>query len=786
MFPIRLTKQFLVALSMVFLSSITCFLPEARGQGPTGDQTILVVLFKQTGYATSMTQSQVESIVFGEINNYYREVSYGKMSISGAVYGWYELPNDPCVSTKPFWDRFALDNVDRSQFSRTLVVHAGQTCPTNSAIAMVGDVLGGPIAWVPDAMFGFSVPAHELGHTFGLGHSNTMDCQGLPIISGAPLLCTIGYYHDYVDPMSNVFTKGFLNAGHIAREGWFNAGNLVTVAGSPGQTFDYALEPLEINSYNLKALMIPRNASDSFVVEYRQPLGTDMSLSGDVFSGAFIHMTWFGSTLVIDSASPDYLEPFTWHPGQTFTDPATNTSISVLSRTAAALNVRVTMGTPDLNPPDAIVTAPTEGQVVSGTITLGADVVNRVNGVILAPDIMRVQFRDTYGQMNATASGPPYTATFDTTRNYSNGIHYVYVLAWDNAGNVRQSPSVRIDVENTDTTPPTVTFQLPYEGGYNQNPVTIQVLAQDPNYNGISKIELYDNDITTPFFVSTDGSARINTQATLAPEMNHRITAKAYDGAGNMGSVSVTIFVSNLAPNQLPSVSLSATPGSGGAVTFSASAGDSDGTIQSCNLDFGDGSASVSCGNAISHTYAQGSYQACASATDDRGGQGSACKPVSVNSKLRVRISSPKGWGAPRRLSLLDPVNMCSTVIEALDDASEPATGALIRLDDSGPLDSRVERSFAPSTEFSSSVSWQLDQLQFAVRVERDCSITLLSASDPSAVEIVNDGEGSGMQGISVSGGCAVPDGSAAEGIWDLILIAAFFAIRRRDQNLAD
>jgi hypothetical protein len=118
-------------------------------------------------------------------------------------------------------------------------------------------------------------------------------------------------------------------------------------------------------------------------------------------------------------------------------DAAGNTTVS------AAVSVNVSNSAPlDNVRPNVTLTSPTNGQTVSGTITLAAAATDNVG-------ISSVVFSVDGSALNAEDTTSPYSATLDTTR-LTNGQHYVQALARDRAGN-SQLAQVSVTVANGTT-----------------------------------------------------------------------------------------------------------------------------------------------------------------------------------------------------------------------------------------------------------------------------------------------------------------------------------------------
>ena len=139
-----------------------------------------------------------------------------------------------------------------------------------SGAAHVGDGgtawLNGPNGAVPS----WSVMAHELGHTLGLGHSNTrIDCGAA---DGAS--CSEGEYGDAYDVMGwSVGGPGPLNGAQLDRLGLLTSASAVVATGP----LSVALAPVGGGS-GVRFLVFETGGA-SYYVEYRAAVGRDADLA---------------------------------------------------------------------------------------------------------------------------------------------------------------------------------------------------------------------------------------------------------------------------------------------------------------------------------------------------------------------------------------------------------------------------------------------------------------------------------------------------------------------------
>jgi subtilisin family serine protease len=215
----------------------------------------------------------------------------------------------------------------------------------------------------------------------------------------------------------------------------------------------------------------------------------------------------------------------------------------------------------DTQPPTAALTSPAAGATLTKTVTLNATASDNFG-------VTQVEFYDG-STLLATDTTEPYSFSWDT-RTAVNGAHALTVRAYDAAGFMGTSAAVNVTVNN-DTTPPTVAFTAPAAGATLTGSYTLTATASDNV--GVTRVELWE------------GTTRINLDSTApysflwntrqAANGSHTLTLKAFDLAGNEGSVDRIVVTDN--DFTAPTVSLTA-PTEGatltGTVTFTANASD--------------------------------------------------------------------------------------------------------------------------------------------------------------------------------------------------------------------
>ncbi|MGQ9918767.1 MAG: NEW3 domain-containing protein, partial [Bryobacteraceae bacterium] len=369
--------------------------------GPGGPQKIAVLLVTFPGIEPpgGVTPAGVHSILFGpegrSLHGYWNEASFGNVSATGTVLGWYTL--DKVYSCSEY---YAMRNaavaaadadIDFRNYNRLFIIFpnpggcpwAGLSNVGCGSFSSADGTISASSSWMlatyfSSADYGVRLSAHEGGHALGLMHSRSRRFDGEPL--GAP--GTAGTISEYGDLQS---AMGSWNLGHYTAEqkaklGWLAPSNVLQVqtAGS------FVVKPLEAPAGGSpQALQIQRGTGGNawLWLEFRQPLGNyDTTLNSQIFSGALIHYK--------DSATGSYTDLLDFTPsttavtdaalpaGTTWQDPYTNLSLTVTSASASGFSVNVSYGSAPCTaaPPTLSLSPPNPGAEPGGsagyTVTL--------------------------------------------------------------------------------------------------------------------------------------------------------------------------------------------------------------------------------------------------------------------------------------------------------------------------------------------------------------------------------------------------------------------------------
>ncbi|HYI02556.1 Ig-like domain-containing protein [Hyalangium sp.] len=218
----------------------------------------------------------------------------------------------------------------------------------------------------------------------------------------------------------------------------------------------------------------------------------------------------------------------------------------------------------DTQPPTATLTSPAAGATIMNTVTLTATASDNFT-------VTHVEFYEGTTLLGTDAT-VPYSLSWDT-RTAANGTRSLSVRAYDTAGHMGVSPTVNVTVSN-DVTPPTVAFSAPASGATVSSTVTVTGTASDNV--GVVRVELYEGE--TRLGVDTSSPYTFSWDTRSGPNGPRTLTLKAFDLAGNVGTLDRTVTADNdISP---PTVAITA-PAEGatlsGFVTLTATATDNRG-----------------------------------------------------------------------------------------------------------------------------------------------------------------------------------------------------------------
>ena len=504
----------------------------------TGAKKLAVILFTFSDDTTQpYTPDFARGIAFTNSTSvaaYYRDVSWGQLSLTGDVLGWYSIPD---MSTSCNYEQWAADadqaaeaaGVDLSAYD-----YKAYGFPWVAACGWTGLAdMPGTQSWL-NGWQGMTLGsmAHELGHNLGSHHANSYNCtaNGVRVALSTPSNCTST---EYGDPFSVMGSSSRYDQTNFSRAsiGWLPMADTRDVSASGVYSLD-AIEPTD-PAGGVQAIRIKRDASTYLLLELREPYGTfdDFSPTAPVVNGVTIRIVPSYSTItqsqLVDTtpATSTYTDA-ALTVGQSITDPVSGVTITTLGIGPLGASVQISFSSgSDTQPPST----------PSGLTATGTDASHAQLGWSASTDNVGVTGYRVYrgGAYVATTTSTSYT-----DGGLSAGTAYSYdVTAVDAAGN-ESAPSNTATATTpaapvTDTTPPSA-------------PTGLTATELDVNDVKFSWSPSIDNVGVTGYKVYRGGTYVATSTTTgytdsgLKPNTSYSYYVTAVDAAGNASAHSAT------------------------------------------------------------------------------------------------------------------------------------------------------------------------------------------------------------------------------------------------------
>ena len=324
-----------------------------------GEQKVLAIVANIGDEKAPTTVDEAKRMLFGTeentVQDFYKKNSFGKASLTGDVFGPYDLSAEKaCYTSGMLTEALASAEEDIvklgktfSDYDRLILAVPCTPCVCYGGLGTIGkseyispndDKLNISISW--DFYFDLGVVGHELGHNFGVHHANFYSCLDA---NENP----VSYSYDcetaeYADPYSIMgVSRGHHNAPHKREIGWLDDSNIKTATEGT-----YSLKPIEIitSAEDIQLIKVPitRDTSHYFAldnlyytIEFRQPIdydkGFELSEGPEVYDGVTIRVAKFNDegeftfiqTSLLDlKVSPDksWFDKHFLEVGQSFTE----------------------------------------------------------------------------------------------------------------------------------------------------------------------------------------------------------------------------------------------------------------------------------------------------------------------------------------------------------------------------------------------------------------------------------------------------------------------------------
>jgi hypothetical protein len=354
-----------------------------------GEKRILIYRIDFSNAVGAAISSNAAATLISDLNNFYRDMSYGLMTFALAEAGsvvteTLRLSDASTVYDNNFTNLIAATRqaaiaagYSPASFDFDIICTGTRPASIFGAFAFVG----GSGLWLANGNFSLGVAGHELGHNLGLPHASFWFTGGRSSIGP-------GVLQEYGDLFDSMGVPGGSTSHFNARLknvlGWIPDSDapLVTSNGTYRITaHDHAM------ASGVRALRLARNDSKTYWLDFRQNFNNRYVTNGAT-------LRWAGSeaenTLLIDTTPGTVPNPTADSPiliGRTFSDPCLDLHITPIGKAGTspeALNVFIHRGPiPNNFPPTVTVSASSTTASMGEVVTLTATA-SDLNGDTLA------------------------------------------------------------------------------------------------------------------------------------------------------------------------------------------------------------------------------------------------------------------------------------------------------------------------------------------------------------------------------------------------------------------
>ncbi|MDM7855905.1 fibronectin type III domain-containing protein [Cellulomonas alba] len=313
-------------------------------------RVLIVPVYWSWNPRDSATTSTLRSLGVTQLDRYYREVSRGRVGISGSVAPWTKISATglACEGLESRLVSRALAAAKKkgykpSAYDRVEIYHP--SCSSYWAgMAQLGTSSSPGRYLVIDGTPYLSVFAHEMGHTLGLDHANAYRCKASGVRVTLAASCSAAEYGDGFDDMGDIPSSGSFATPHLAQLHWLTSTQTKVVTRSVSNV---RLTPLVGPSAGVKTIRVKASRTRTYWVELRQHAGVDSKLSpGGV--GVEVRMTdsrvragTRGATLLLDLQPQNAWSSVTLPAASAWTSPeGVRITVSRLTSATATVSVR--------------------------------------------------------------------------------------------------------------------------------------------------------------------------------------------------------------------------------------------------------------------------------------------------------------------------------------------------------------------------------------------------------------------------------------------------------------
>ncbi len=506
---------------------------QVQGQvvaAPSSKKVALLLVNFLTNTAQPWTTAQAQGVLFTNANsvaNYFAEESYGQLSMTGDVYGYFTI--DFNTAACDFNDLGAKANAAATASG----VNLGNYTNIQYAFPGVGACgwsglayLPGTQTWLNNALT-LGVSAHELSHNFGVHHASTVNCveSGVRVALSANLAnCSFSEYGDPFSVMGNAGAARHTHSQQLATLGWASGSSLVTAT----STGNYTIGAAENSASAVKALRVARGDGTYLYFELRQVWGTqfdNFSPSDPVVNGVSVRYSNDWSTIIqsklIDTTpATSSFNDAALAVGASFFDPISGVTVTTVSLGGGSAVVNLSWGA-DSTPPTqpGNVNASSTGATTARLTWTASTDASGVTGYAV--------YRD--GLARGTVSG----TSFDDT-GLVGGTTYQYSV-------------VAFDAANNSSTPGTKSWTQPVVDTTNPTAPVLSLVSATKQKVSLSWTTSTDNVGVVGYRIYRNGALWVTLGSTATSytgsrnNKSYNYTVVAYDAASNVSLPSNTI-----------------------------------------------------------------------------------------------------------------------------------------------------------------------------------------------------------------------------------------------------
>ena len=493
----------------------------------SGVQPTLVIAVSFQDRDLTCSTSGINALMFGSTNSVsacYHETSFNQVDISGVVVGPYTIPYASSACDYSNWATAAENAARAAGVDPAAYPHRIYVLPTNGCpYAGLGTVGGNPSqAWILGYCGTADVYGHEFGHNLGMNHAST----------------PTGEYDDLSDIMgySGVGLRQ-VNEAHKVQMGWVPPARTQAVTSSG----TYAISFLETASTQIQTLKIAKpDTSEFYYVGYRLPIGYDTILSSNYANRINIHRQSSGGNTYFLSSLSD---------GTSFQDAVNGITVTQVSHdtSGGAVSVSMTAAPCLRNAPIVSLTPLNQVGSQGQTLKYAISITNNDASTCSATTFTLGSLLPSGWTGSATpatlslspGAGGSSTWSVASAPTTIDGSYQVTANIVDSGDTTRGTSVNATYVVFADITPPVVSLLSPLNGSTVSGRVTITASASDDVR--VTKVDIWIDGALK----ATDTSApyTLSWQTKRAARGQHRIEAKAFDGAGHVASASILVTV---------------------------------------------------------------------------------------------------------------------------------------------------------------------------------------------------------------------------------------------------